>query len=175
MSDKRLTLFPADPFVPMPDIETFTRKLTEIGFLEANAYSPTQFILGRIFRELLDTSEEMEHYHIPAWIEMFEEPTIQVGSDIQYMQSLKTPHGKEIGDADTANQLIAALREDAHATWQEPRFRQHYLIYGLDFDHYLAFGNHFLQLGIYLQPSDSFLQLLSERTGIEYQYANYQA
>ncbi len=174
MTVRKLTLFPANPWEPIPDRETFLEKLLQNGFLERNEYSDSGFILGRLFRELLHAEvEEMEFYQIPAWLDWFEQPRLQLGSDMQNLVSVKSPAGKEIGDLDAAYQLIGALREDAQATWEEPRFRHQIPIYELDFEHYLAFGNHFLQIGIYLKPSEAFLNLLCESLGIEYRYANY--
>jgi hypothetical protein len=174
MTERRLTLFPVNPWVQLPQNEHFREMLREIDFLEANAGSDSGYILGRLFREILSESvEEMEFYHVPVWVEIFEQPRLQVGSDIQNLTSVKTTNGKEIGELDTAYQLIGALREDAEATWQDPRFGYPIPVYELDFENYLAFGNHFLQLGIYLKPSDRFLHQLNERLGIAYRYANY--
>lgn len=172
MSEKRLTLFPEDPFVLLPERAEFVQKLVESGFWEPNPRDNQQFVLGRIFRELLEDSYEgIEYYQIPVWIEIFDEPRLQAGADLQNLQSVKTPHGKEIGDLDTAYELMAALRANPDAVWQDSR--QTFLIHELDFDHFLAFGNHFLHIGIYLKPTELFLQLVRERLGISYRFANY--
>ncbi|MDJ1483216.1 hypothetical protein QNI16_22150 [Cytophagaceae bacterium YF14B1] len=174
MTERRLTLFPSDPWFVTEDEELFKERLIRIGFWGPSENSSSGFILGRLFRELLEgTFEGIEYYHIPAWLEIYEQPKLQIGSDFQNLTTVKSPYGKEIGDQDMARELILDLRENPDATWQEPRFRQNIPIYELDFENYVAFGRQFLQLGIYLKPTESFLNLLKDSLGMEYRYANY--
>ncbi|MCU0353019.1 MAG: hypothetical protein MUD08_04650 [Cytophagales bacterium] len=176
MTDARLTLFPTNPFSEIPDPRGYAEKLAEVGFLEPNTFSSSGFVLGRIFRELLDAPfDEIEHYHIPAWLAFFDGPQLQIGENLAQLDTVRNPYGEEIGDAHTARELLAELRQDPAAVWRDPRTQRPFPIASLDFDHTVAYGNHFLHLGIYVSPTDTFLRLLGEQTGIGYDFAFYRA
>jgi|GEM_PF-3035899 len=175
MQRKYITLYPTDPFVAHPGKTRLEEMLLRDGFFARHPEDDETFILGEEYKKYFQPGEHhFEESHIRAWVEDFgNNPQLRTGSNVQHIQSMRLPSGKITGDAETANELIRKLQSDPHATWNDPQTGSEIPVYTIDFDHYVAFGNHFIGIDLYERPAPELTEALFRITGIQYKYALY--
>lgn len=173
MSDKQFTLFPKDTDTPFPAEENLLKILLEKGVIEVDERG--FYHLSVVHKKILDPKSELsKDCLIAVWLEYFDDFKIQVGVNVEDIQSVTTPDtGKHIGGLDFAYEMLKNLHENHDAVWVDSDTGNEYKVRDLEYDKLVAYGKSFIQFDAYFDPPQAFIQKFEDILGVDLRYGLY--